>query len=358
MEEYLYLDNAATCPIPDLVKKNIVAALDIYGNPSSLHSVGAKALEEIEVVREKVKEYLHKKSGNVIFTSGATEANNLLAYMAPNCSQRFLTSNIEHPSLLKANSFAIQMPVNSSGEVPIDIIPDESFISIMTINNEIGSWVNKNYCRKEKNPTCVYHTDATQVGSAEKDLSNWDMITLSGHKLGALKGIGAMWYDDAIQPYQMFKGGEQESGLRAGTENTVGIMSLGYALDFYKTHYNPDSWISAYKIAQDLYDAPFVEDVFYASGHSRIVSVTLKHVRAEPAIQYLDYYGIAVSGGSACSSHSQLPSYVLKAIGRTDDEAKRTIRISLPYWGLKESDRARERLYRTLYNMDKEIGGK
>ena len=357
----IYLDYAASSPLLGEVKHRIFDTLAIYGNPSSTHAAGAEARKIIDDAKKNLLDFLGAKEGDIIFTSGGTEANNLAIlgledFLRKSGKTTIVTSKIEHPSVLKAYEHlegkgfnVIYMPVHEDGRVDIEdlhmIIEANmstlGLVSIQTVNSEIGTVQNiediGGLCRDYD---ILFHTDAVQgVGHVEIDVEKCyiDLLSMSGHKLGTPKGVGALYvrYKKVLSP--LVYGGEQEYGLRSGTENVLGIAALDAAISCWRNWVN--SCINYVKIMRpeivdgltECMKVPFFINNEDSGGH--IISLTIPKVEGSSLALLLNEAGICVSTGSACSSGNLEPSYVLRAIGLSDKDAVCTIRISYsPYF--------------------------
>ena len=359
----IYLDYAASSPLLGEVKHRIFDTLAIYGNPSSTHAAGAEARKIIDDAKKNLLDFLGAKEGDIIFTSGGTEANNLAIlgledYLRKSGKTTIVTSKIEHPSVLKAYEHlegkgfnVIYMPVHEDGRVDIEDLhmvieanmSTLGLISIQTVNSEIGTVQNiediGGLCRDYD---ILFHTDAVQgVGHVPIDVEKCyiDLLSMSGHKLGTPKGVGALYvrYKKALSP--LVYGGGQEYGLRSGTENVLGIAALDTAISCWRNWVN--SCINYVKIMRpeiadgltECMKVPFFINNEDSGGH--IISLTIPKVEGSSLALLLNEAGICVSTGSACSSGNLEPSYVLRAIGLSDKDAVCTIRISYsPYFSL------------------------
>ncbi|MCR4780539.1 MAG: cysteine desulfurase [Ruminiclostridium sp.] len=349
-ETTVYLDNAATTRVTDNVLSAMLPWLkEGYGNASALYSLARKSAIALNKARALCAEILGCESRNVYFTSGGTESDNTAIFGAAQAARlsgrrHFITTAFEHHAVLEpmkrlaSEGFDITyLPVYDDGVVrPSDleaaIRPETSFVSVMSANNEIGTIQPVSelagICRERG---IVFHTDAVQaVGNIPVSASDVDMLSLSGHKLHAPKGIGIFCAKD---PYPMLLGGSQQGGRRAGTENIAAIVGLAEALR--ASAENMDA-----KNARLL---PLRDRLI--SEISRIPGAKLNGCRerrlacnvnfsfpgheSETMILKLDLKGIAVSGGSACASGSLEPSHVLSAIGCSYDEARSSLRISM-----------------------------
>lgn len=359
----IYLDNAATTHMLPCVQEAVHPWLSgaKFGNASTLHSVGREARAAVEQARCNVANLINAKPNEIFFTSGGTESDNtailgIVPYLKALGKRKIIVSAIEHHAILKLQSYLklldIEMeiaPVKQSGEIDYDwlfskIVNDDiGLVSIMLANNEIGVVQElaliSEFCH---NHECLVHTDAVQaVGHMAVDVRNLgvDMLSISGHKFGAMQGVGALYVKSDIRPYiyPMIVGGGQERGLRSGTENVAGIISLGEAACHMTKHL--DQYIARYHDLRDQFmmaiekeNCNFVScmnqdgEVEYLPN---IVSLTFCGVEAEALLQLMNADGVCISAASACSAGSLEPSHVLKAIGMSDDEARATIRISL-----------------------------
>lgn len=355
----IYLDNNATTPLHPEVKKKIINFLDEYGNPSSAHSFGRKVRFYIEEARKEVATFLNCDPEEIIFTASGSEANNtILKSMVKCCSNscnldrlHIISSSIEHPSVLNTlkcienqHLEVTYLPVDEYGLVnPNDvekaIKKNTVLISIMFANNEIGTIqpieeigdIAKKY-------NILFHTDAVQaVGKVKIDLQkiNVDYLTLSGHKIYAPKGIGALYKKRDTKPIcPLINGGHQEFSLRAGTENTIGIVALGEA--FRQLKLEMDDEIVRIKYLRDKLENGLKSQIenIKINGHTHkrlpgTLNVSFKNIEGESILLRLDLYGIAVSTGSACSTGSLEPSHVITAICKDPEIAHSSVRFSL-----------------------------
>lgn len=359
----IYLDNAATTHMLPCVQEAVHPWLSgvKFGNASTLHSVGREARAAVEQARCNVANLINAEPNEIIFTSGGTESDitailGIVPYLKVLEKRKIIVSAIEHHAILKLQSYLklldIEMeiaPVKRSGEIDYDWLfskvanDDIGLVSIMLANNEIGVVQElaliSEFCH---NHECLVHTDAVQaVGHMAVDVRNLgvDMLSISGHKFGAMQGIGALYVKSDIRPYiyPMIVGGGQERGLRSGTENVAGIVSLGEAACHMTKHL--DQYIAMYHDLRDQFMmAMEKENCNFVSCTNQngeaeylpnIVSLTFCGVEAEALLQLMNADGVCISAASACSAGSLEPSHVLKAIGMSDDEARATIRISL-----------------------------
>jgi cysteine desulfurase len=320
----IYLDNASTTRLhPDVAT---VMASSPFGNPSSLHAAGRSARRAVEDAREAVASLLGADPKEIVFTSGATEADNLVLGMPG----RKVVSAIEHPAVLEAAPDAERVAVN--GEGILDSAAFEKALggavlaSVMTGNNEVGSLQPVRelaaLCRRRG---VLFHTDAAQAnGKIDLRGLGADLVTLSAHKMNGPKGVGALWIRKGVTLRARQVGGGQEFERRAGTENVAGIAGFGAAAKLRR----PDIAPCRDRLWQALRSIPDATRNG-AAGLPHILNVTFRGVDGEAVVIALDAAGVCVSSGSACASQSMEPSPVLIAMGRSADEARSSIRFSL-----------------------------
>lgn len=361
----VYLDNSATTMVGDAVREEMLLTLGkAYGNPSSLHKLGAEAEKLLKLARERAAAPIKAEGKEIYFTSGGTEANNLAliggARAKAGQGKHVIVSSIEHPSIaaaadeLEKEGFRItRLPVNARGLVLPETLhealcPDTVFVSVMTVNNEIGSRQPVEELAeltKAYNSRILFHTDAVQGYGKVRIFpkkAGIDLMTVSGHKIHGPKGIGFLYVRDRVHILPIIYGGEQQKGLRSGTENMPGIVGIGKAAELVWQNF--DEKISA------LYDKKeYLQKELEQIGGVRIngprerecsaphiVSATFDGVRSEVMLHALEEKGIYASAGSACSSHKKTVSPTLRAIGLSDEAADSTLRFSLSSYTTKE----------------------
>ncbi len=343
----LYLDYNASAPILKDSADAIIDCLKTVGNPSSIHRSGRKARSIIENSRKKIASMMGANAQNIIFTSGATEANCL----ALNASYKMtaIVSSIEHPSVLSQRNDSILIPVDQSGVVSLEELEKilykskskKMFISVMSVNNETGviQPIKEiiNLCR---NYNTIMHVDAVQaIGkipikiNESLEESKIDLLTISSHKIGGPKGVGCLIYNDNLEHLLMpfMKGGGQERGKRAGTEALELIAGFGAAAD-YANNYFINNTKKSRDLVEDLCikSCPNASIIGYDSPRvSNTSSIAFEGIEAESIVIALDLAGYEVSSGSACSSGKVSTSHVLKAMGYGNSILKSSIRISL-----------------------------
>nr|DAK84681.1 MAG TPA: cysteine sulfinate desulfinase/cysteine desulfurase [Caudoviricetes sp.] len=322
----IYFDMASTTPINKYVLWHLWTDMfKYYGNPSSLHYEGRKAFNELEKARVKIANKLGCKPTEIFFTSGASESNSWVA----KCSRYRLVATNDSHSSLDDFKFNKQEDVKEKRTQYGEMIAKNILVSYPMINNETGNLhlFYKNY------PYC--HVDLTQaLGKINIDLSENKYIrfaSASGHKIGALKGCGILYIREDEQPYMSaLICGHQENNLRGGTENTLGIVSFGYAIEnAYKNIEKNNNKIAELK-SEIIYELSHIKTIKWESHPiSNIINITFNKIDSQTAVQLFDQYGICISAGSACNSGLDKPSEVLLAEGYSEEEALRTIRVSL-----------------------------
>lgn len=354
MANPIYLDYCATTPLHPDVRQAMLAALESgFGNPSSMHWAGREALGLINQARSLVAGSIACRPEEVVFTSGATEADNLALLGVWNCqtpAAHLITSVIEHHAILHAaqqlerQGYAVTyVPVDSQGIVDPESVrrairPETALISIMMVNNEIGAIQPvAEIGRLAREAGILMHSDAVQaVGLLEVDVDalNVDLLSLSAHKIYGPKGIGGLYVRQGTPLNPLLYGGPQEMGRRPGTENVPGITGLGAAVHLVSQHKaEARERISALRsqLIAGLQDCiPGVRVNGPAEAVSpHVVSVQFPGADSEAMLMRLNSAGVALSMGSACNSKSIEPSHVLSAMGLSRAEAEATLRISL-----------------------------
>jgi cysteine desulfurase len=356
-----YLDWNATAPLRPEARAAMAAAWDVMGNPSSVHAEGRAARRLVEDARAVIARATGAHARNVVFTSGGTEANALaltpdLRRPGSEPVQRLVISAIEHPSVLAGGSFddadIARAPVDSNGVVDLEHLRDllrsgpPALVSVMLANNETGAIQPiPEIAAIVHDAGGIFHVDAVQalsrISCDMNDLSA-DILSISAHKVGGPKGVGALIVRDDIAGLEpLIRGGGQEKGRRAGTENIPGISGFGAALQATMEHSEAES--SRIRVLQERLETGLMADpatVIFSREAARLPNTTLATVpgmKAETAVIGFDLEGIAVSSGSACSSGKVQPSHVLAAMGVPMDLARGAIRVSLG-WETSESD--------------------
>lgn len=354
----IYLDNSATTPLlPEVIAAINEVLSKNFGNPSSLHHKGVEAEKAVRVARERVAALAGAGPEEIFFTSGGTEANNWAVFGAARSRRRrgrhIITTSIEHPSILQPckmleeEGFEVTyLPVNKKGVIdPEDLRralrPDTILVSIMHVNNEIGSVQPLGEISRilqEEQSAALFHVDNIQgLGKVPLPYPNpkIDLMTLSAHKLHGPKGTGALYIRRGCRISQLLAGGEQERGLRAGTENVPGIVGFGAAAVVAAESIS-DKAAEMQRLKLKL--ARFILDEIPGSringpepekGAPHILNVSFSGLKGEVLVHMLESRGVYVSTASACHSRRPGPSHVLQALGLSWAEMEGAIRISL-----------------------------
>ncbi len=353
MTSRVYLDWNATAPLRPEARAAMVAALDCIGNPSSVHAEGRAARRIVEDARAAIAAATGAQPRNVVLTSGGTEAN-ALALMpgvrrgASRPLRRVLVSAIEHPSVLAGGGFAseamVAVPVTGTGTVDLEQLrallaeTGPALVSVMLANNETGAIQPvAEIAALTHAAGGLLHVDAVQaLGKIDCNINalDCDLLVVSSHKIGGPKGAGALILaEDVVLPAALIRGGGQERGRRAGTENVIAAAGFGAAVT--ATIAAMDADVSRMWQLRDKLEAGIkaVENtVIFAEGQPRLPNTTLfaaPGIKAETAVIGFDLEGVAVSSGSACSSGKVQPSHVLAAMGIPPALAGGAIRLSL-----------------------------
>ncbi|MFA6410949.1 MAG: cysteine desulfurase family protein [Candidatus Buchananbacteria bacterium] len=358
----VYFDHSATTPVDQQVLEKVVPYFsEIFGNASSIHGFGQQAIAAVDDAREIIADFFGCKTKEVIFTSGASESDNLVILGLPKPGDHIITSKIEHPAILepcremeKRGVEVTYLAVNKQGLIEIESVKkvikeNTKLISIMYVNNEIGTIQpiaeigqlvkELNQTRKEK---IYFHTDAVQATNyceMNVDKLGVDLISISGHKIYGPKGIGALYkrLGTPLLPIQF--GGHQESGVRPGTLNVPGIVGLGWAVKLVTLDQKKNNEI---KKLRDYLIQGVLKNIkqSWVNGDlaKRVPSnahFSFKGIEGESLLLLLDQEGIAVSTGSACSSGSLEPSHVLLALGLDPLSAHGSLRVTLGKFNTK-----------------------
>lgn len=350
----IYADNAATTRLSDSVFEKMLPFLrEQYGNASSQYSLGVKAKRAVEKARGQVAVAIGAEASEITFTSGASEANSwVLRCVADSFKEEaihIITSSIEHHSVLNA-CHALErkgvevtyLPVSAAGlistaDVEAAIKPNTKLVSIMLANNEIGTIQPiAEIGRLLKGKGILLHTDAVQaVGHISVNVNNLsvDFLTASAHKFNGAKGTGVLYKRSGLELSPLVFGGEQERGLRAGTENVAGIVSAGYAIKESVGVMADEAKRLSTMIKDTVKGIKGKIPSVRVNGDSNYrlpgtVNLGFDGVSGESLMHLLDLKGICVSTSSACTSGKDEPSHVLLALGQTEQQAKSAIRIS------------------------------
>ena len=348
----IYADNAATTkPSEHVISEMVRVMRNAYGNPSSIHSMGGDALDELETARKTIADILGCTPSEIVFTSGGSEADNqalLSAYTGAKAGKKHIISTeFEHHAVLhtldrmREQGFDVTLvPVNENGIVkPEDIEnairDDTALVSVMYANNEIGTIQPVGDIGK----ICIehgvlFHTDAVQAfGNIAVSLENIDMLSLSAHKFHGPKGVGLLYVRRGCELIPLINGGGQEKGRRAGTENLPGIVGMAAAMkDAAENLAEKSRNLTAKRnyIISELKKIP--HSVLNGDEENRLpgnINMCFEGIDGEPLILMLDLRGIEASSGSACTSGSLEPSHVLRAIGKNPEIARGSLRLSI-----------------------------
>ena len=360
MKPLIYLDNNATTAVaPEVVEAMLPFWTEQYGNPSSIYRFGGDIKKHVEQARAQVATMLGAQPEEVIFTAGGTEGDNasifgVLDAIDP-ARRHIITTQVEHPAVqtvcryLKNKGYRLtELRVDKSGALDLEqlqeeVTPETALVSIMWANNETGVvFPMDQIAAIVKSQGVLLHTDAVQViGKVPIDVSqvSVDLLTISGHKFHAPKGIGAMYIRKGTRIRPFVKGGHQESGKRAGTENVAGIVGLGVASELALSHLEKEN--DRVRRLRDKLETGILNSCQDAilNGLERTpntLNVSFKYIEGEAILLMLDEYGICASSGSACTSGSLEPSHVMRAMGVPFTAAHGSIRFSLSVYNREE----------------------
>lgn len=353
-----YLDNAATTKVFDGVKDIMIETFTShFGNPSSMHQLGIDAENYIKEAKELIAKSLKVETKEIVFTSGGTESNNLALIGAALANKRrgnhIITTKIEHPSVhnplfyLEENGFRVSyISVDEYGHVLLEelleeICEDTILVSIMYVNNEIGSVQPISEISrliKEKNPNIIFHVDGIQAYGKYHiypKREGIDMLSISGHKIHGPKGIGVLYIKDKVKIKPIIYGGGQQKGMRSGTENVPGIAGIGQAAKEMYSKYDEarehlykckEHMITLLSEIDNIKINGVKESIYETAPH--ILSVSFQGIKSEVLLHALEDKGVYVSSGSACASNHPSLSGTLKAIQLEDALLDSTLRFS------------------------------
>jgi cysteine desulfurase len=351
----IYLDHNATTPVDPAVLDAMLPFFSAdFGNASSIHTFGQQARSAVETAREQITTLLNARPQEIVFTSGGTESDNHAIFgviaNATGNAKHIITSAIEHEAVLNACQFLEKqgatityLPVSREGLVdPEDVRralrPETALISIMHANNELGTVQPLQEIGRIAAEADVYfHTDAVQsIAKIPVDVNalQLDLLSLSGHKFYAPKGVGALYIKSGTRLRQLLYGGHHQRGFRPGTENVPGIVGLGKAADLARLALTEDaSRISSLRDQLESELLARIPNTFANAANAprtpNTTNLTFLGIEGEALVISLDLKGLACSTGAACSSGAVEPSHVLTAIGLSSAEARASIRFSL-----------------------------
>lgn len=357
----VYLDNNATCMVSPGVKDVMIPFFEeLYGNPSSMHTFGGQIAQHLNSARQKVAALINASPEEIVFTSCGTESDNhaLRGVLEANPSKKhIITSKVEHPAVLNVCRFlakkgykVTELAVNKRGDLDLDelksaISPETAMVSIMAANNESGTlFPIDEIAQITKEKGVYFHTDAVQaIGKIPVDVKKiqLDLLSLSGHKIHAPKGIGALYIRKGVRVSPFLVGGHQESGRRGGTENVPYIVGLGKACEEAMNGIFEEN--NRVRKLRDKLESALVELIphTHINGNPRwrlpnTTNLGFEFIEGEAILLHLSAAGIAASSGSACTSGSLEPSHVLMAMQTPFSYAHGSVRFSLSKYNTEE----------------------
>lgn len=373
-QDMIYFDNSATTrPYPEVLATYTEVATRIWGNPSSLHNLGSQATRVLEASRKQIAELIGKKAEEIYFTSGGTEGDNWVlkgvAFEKAPYGKHIIVSDIEHPAIkesaawLKTQGFEVDYaPVDARGFVKVDELarllrPDTTLVSVMAVNNEIGSIqpIHDIAALLEDRPTISFHVDAVQalakVATEVYLPERVDFATFSSHKFHGLRGVGFVYIKEGKKIIPLLTGGGQEKEMRSTTENVAGIAATAKALRLAME--NQESFASKTQqmkevIRKELANYPDVT-IFSGEDHfaPHILTFGIKGVRGEVVVHAFEEFDIYISTTSACSSKAGKPAGTLIAMGVDKSIAQTAVRLSLDF----ENDMSQVEQFLTKFKL-------
>lgn len=359
--DVIYVDNNATTQVaPEVLEAMMPFLTDFYGNASSMHTFGGQVGGHLNLARERLANLLGAKPCEIQFTSCGTESDNAAIRSALQMDakrRKIVTTRVEHPAVLSLCAELQQQgyhvdycPVNHQGRLCMDalekMVDDQTaIVSVMWANNETGNvYPVAQIASLAHEHGALFHTDAVQaVGKIPINLAKTavDFLSLSGHKLHAPKGVGALYIRRGVKFHPLIIGGHQESGLRAGTENVASIVALGRAAQLAEE--NMEEERTRVSVMRDRLEAGLLKSCPNAriNGNPELrlpntTNVSFEYIEGEAILLHLNQYDIAASSGSACTSGSLEPSHVLRAMGVPYTAAHGSVRFSLSRYNTDE----------------------
>ena len=362
MKKVIYMDNNATTKVDEEVFEEMKPYFtSLYGNPSSMHTFGGQVGKKIEVAREKVARLIGAQyTTEIIFTSCGTESNSTAVYSALQAypdRKEIITTRVEHPAIIslaphleKQGIAVIQLKVDKYGNLDLKeydryLNEDTTLVTVMTANNETGViFPVEKMAQIAKEKGVLFHTDAVQAaGKIPINMNNSavDMLSISGHKLHAPKGIGALYLRRGTRFRPFLRGGHQERNRRSGTENVTSIIGLGKAVEIAQNHIDEEN--TRVKEMRDRLEGEILKivprTILNGDKKNRLpntTNISFEFVEGEGILLLLNELGIAASSGSACTSGALEPSHVLRAMGVPFTAAHGSIRFSLSRYNTME----------------------
>lgn len=357
----VYLDNNATTQVaPEVLEEMLPYFHDLYGNPSSAHKFGGQVAKKLNHAREQVSNILGASPDEIIFTSCGSESDNTALMSALNTEKgkrHIITSKVEHPAVkvlcshLEKQGYRVtEIPVDREGRLDMEsyrdsLTPDTAIVSLMWANNETGViFPVEEAARMAKSRNIPFHSDAVQaVGKIPIDLENSaiDMLSISGHKLHAPKGIGVLYVRKGTKFSPFLIGGHQERGRRGGTENTASIIGLGKACELAEKNINiEETRVRQLRDKLENRILSIIPNSRINGGEAERLpntsNISFEFIEGEAILLLMDEFGICASSGSACTSGSLQPSHVLRAMGVPFTMAHGSIRFSLSIYNTEE----------------------
>ena len=361
MQDTIYFDNNATTAVaPEVVDAMLPFLKTLYGNPSSIHHFGGQVMAHVDKAREQLASLLNATPSEIIFTSCGTESDNAAlrsAVFTQPKRTKIVISQIEHPAILntakdleRSGITVAVIPVDEHGRLDMDFAKEEidentALVSVMWANNEIGNiFPVRELAEMAHAKGALFHTDAVQaVGKVPINLATdgIDFLSLSGHKLHAPKGVGALYVRRGIRFHPFVIGGHQENGRRAGTENVASLVGLGAAAELAKANMEKENtFVRSLRDTLEQGVVAKIKDVRVngdvANRLPNTTNISFEYIEGESILMLLDQFGICASSGSACTTGSLEPSHVLRAMALPYTAAHGAIRFSFSRYNTME----------------------